>query len=400
MLIVKRPAILLLILLCTAIALAQQPAPTSVVKTVEVKASMAEAEVGQQVKLTVVAKDDAGNVVNEPPSTYFAGPFDIAAADDNGTVRLFGSGEVTAGAIVGGKSGFTTFMVKPATIKTVEVKSIATPLTVGSSVQLEASTRISNGDPRTGVQVNWTSDKPGVATVDAGGVVTGIGPGKATIKAAAGNASGMTTITVVRSNLRSLAIEPAATTARTGDVVHLTAKGAPASDFTAHWSVTGAGATVYPDGAFVAEQPGTFIINASSGNVVATASIVVTPRNAERELEVVGRAPFKEFQGAEEWIIGNYAYYSTITDRFLVYDISDPAHPKLTDTVTVDARLVNDIMTTAAGKLLVISREGASTRNNGIAFYDTSDRAHLGVHRDRHRRRTQRVRQWPLRLFD
>jgi hypothetical protein len=48
----------------------------------------------------------------------------------------------------------------------------------------------------------------------------------------------------------------------------------------------------------------------------------------------------------------------------------------LTDTVKVDARLVNDISTTADGKILVISREGASNRKNGIAFYDTSDPAH------------------------
>jgi hypothetical protein len=113
-----------------------------------------------------------------------------------------------------------------------------------------------------------------------------------------------------------------------------------------------------------------------SGNVSSSASIVVTPRNLEREVEIVGRAPFKEFQGAEQWIIGNYAYYSTISDRFLVYDISDPANPKLTDTIKVDARLVNDISTTADGKILVISREGASNRKNGIAFYDTSDPAH------------------------
>src|SRR4029453_18531649 len=82
------------------------------------------------------------------------------------------------------------------------------------------------------------------------------------------------------------------------------------------------------------------------------------------------------FQGAEQWIIGNYAYLSTIADRFFVYDISDPAHPKLTDTIKVDARIVNDISTTADGKILVISREGASNRKNGIAFYDTSDPAH------------------------
>ncbi len=357
-------------------AMAQQPSPTSAVKTVEVKASVSEAEVGQKVKLTIIAKDAAGNVVNEQASAFFAGPFDIAAADDNGVVSLFGPGEVTAGAIVGGKSGFTTFKVKPAKIKTVEIKSITTPLVAGGTVQLEATTRISNGDPRTDVAISWTSDKPAVAIVDAGGVVTGIAPGKATIKAAAGAASGMTTITVVKSNLRSLTVEAGAATAHTGDVVHFTANGSPSNDFTARWSVSGNGANIYPDGAFVAEQPGNYIVTANSGNLSSSASISVTPRNAERELEVVGRAPFKEFQGAEEWIIGNYAYYSTITDRFLVYDISDPAHPKLTDTIKVDARLVNDIMTTADGKILVISREGASNRKNGIAFYDTSDPAH------------------------
>ena len=376
MLVTKRLVVIPIVLFAIT-AIAQQPAPTSAVRTVAVKASVTEAEVGQQVKLTAVAKDAAGNIVNEKPASFFAGPFDIAAADETGIVRLFGPGEVSAGAVFANtKSGFTTFTVKPATIKTVEIKSITTPLVAGSTAQLEATTRITNGDPRTGVPVSWTSDQPAVARVNAGGVVTGIGPGKATITAAAGAASGMTTVTVTKSNLRGLTIEPSATNARTGDVVHFTAKGTPTNEFTARWSVSGSGATVYPDGAFVAEQPGTYIINASSGNITATASIVVAPRNAERELEVVGRASFKDFQGAEEWIIGNHAYYSTVSDQFLVYDISDPTQPKLTDTVKVDARLVNDIMTTADGKILVISREGASNRKNGIAFYDTSDPAH------------------------
>ncbi len=58
--------------------------PASTVKTVQVTASKKEAEVGQQVKLSVVAKDASGKVVTEQPSTYFAGPFDIAAADESG----------------------------------------------------------------------------------------------------------------------------------------------------------------------------------------------------------------------------------------------------------------------------------------------------------------------------
>jgi hypothetical protein len=361
-----------IIFLCAASALAQPPA----VKTVEVKAPTTEAEVGQTLKLTAVAKDASGNVVNLEPSTYFAGPFDAAAADESGNLKLFGPGEVIAGAIVGGKTGFTKIMVKPATIKTIEIKSIPTPLVVGDTVQLEATTRIFSGDPRTGVPITWSSDKPTVATVDGGGVVTGIASGKAMIKATSGAASGTTVITVVKNNLTGLTITSDLKTARTGDVVHFTAKGTPSNDFTPRWAVSGNGATIYSDGAFVAEQPGTYIVTASSGNLSASASVLIAPRNVDRELQVVGRAPFKEFQGAEEWIIGNYAYYSTISDRFLVYDISDPTHPKLTDTIMVDARIVNDISTTADGKILVISREGASNRKNGIAFYDTSDPAH------------------------
>jgi hypothetical protein len=351
-------------------------ATTSPIKNVQVTASTKEAEVGQQVKITVVATDAAGNVVKETPSTYFAGPFDIAAADDNGNVKLFGAGQVTVGAIVGGTPGFVTFMVKAPSVKTIDITPLKTPLVTGSNVQLDAVARIFSGDPRDGVPINWSSDNPRVATVDEGGVVTAITPGKATITATSGAATSSTQITVVQNNLRSLLVTAATKSARTGDVVRLTAKGDPAGDITTRWSVSGLGATVDADGAFVAEKPGTYIVTATSGNVSSSASIVVAPRNLEREIEVVGRVPFKEFQGAEQWIIGNYAYYSTISDRFLVYDISNPAQPKLTDTIKVDARLVNDIMTTADGKILVISREGASNRKNGIAFYDTSDPAH------------------------
>jgi hypothetical protein len=83
---------------------------------------------------------------------------------------------------------------------------------------------------------------------------------------------------------------------------------------------------------------------------------------------------------AEEWIIGNHAYLSTIDDRILVYDVADPSHPKLLDTMRVDARLVNDISTTPDEKIGVITREGASSRKNGIVLLDTSDPSNLKVH--------------------
>lgn len=225
------PLLIAATLLFSVNTLAQNANPKSVsasVKTVEVSASTKEAEVGQQVKIIVMAKDASGTEVKEKPSTYFAGPFDIAAVDDDGNVKLFGTGEVTVGAIVGGKPGFSTFMVKAPTVKTIEIAPVNAPLVAGGNVQLDAVTRIFNGDPRTGVTINWTSDNDRVATVDAAGVVTGVGPGKAKITATSGPATGTTKITVVKNNLRSLSVMAGAKTANTGDVVHFTAKEIPA----------------------------------------------------------------------------------------------------------------------------------------------------------------------------
>ena len=191
-----------LLLLSSNVLAQNSTAPTSTVATVQVTPSAQEAEVGQKVKLTVTATDASGNVVKEQPSVYFAGPFDIAAVDDDGNVSLFGAGEVTVGAIVGGKPGVTTFIVKPPSIKTIEIGTLKSPLVVGGTTQLAVATRIFNGDPRTGVPINWTSDNAQVATVDAGGVVMGVGPGQATITATSGAASTKTTINVVKSSLR------------------------------------------------------------------------------------------------------------------------------------------------------------------------------------------------------
>ena len=146
------------------------------------------------------------------------------------------------------------------------------------------------------------------------------------------------------------------------------------------WAITGTGATIESDGGFVAEKAGAYSVTAISGVHVATATITVEPRDVARELQVVGRAPQEEFQAAEEWIVGNYAYVSSImAGRLWVYDISDPSHPTKVDSLAFDARVINDISTTPDGKIGVISREGASNRKNGIVFLDTSQPAHPKV---------------------
>ena len=364
----------------TPVATAQGPAaaPPASVKTIEITPAKPDITVGQKIKFTAVARDANGNIVNETPSTWFAVPFDLAGADASGNISFFSPGEVLLGALVGGKPGFIKVMVKPGPVTRIDIEPVKTPLVVGATTKLSAVARSSEGNPRNDVSPDWTSSNPAVATVDAAGVVIGVSPGQAKITASSGIGNGSVDITVVKSSLAGLSIEPRTASARTGDVVHFNvrARSGKADNYAVRWTASGPSATIDADGGFVAELPGSYVITAASGDQETVASVVVAPRNAERNIEVVGRAVNKEFATAEQWIFGNYAYVSTIADRFLVYDISDPAKPNLTDTVKVDARIINDISTTADGKVLVISREGASNRKNGIAFYDTSDPAH------------------------
>ena len=378
---------LLVALCCLLIAIAISPRlfaqhsngnSTSATKTVELVPETSDVTVGQKVKFHAVTKEPSGRTTPAAATAWFAAPFDLAGVDQSGMVSFFNPGEVVIGAIVAGRSTFVRIMIMPAPVARIEIEPLKTALVVGMTARLNVLARSAGGNPRSDVSLNWTSSNPDVATIDAAGVVTGIASGQAKLTATSGSGSGTVNVTVVNSNLTGLSIDPRSTTARSGDVVHFNvrARSGQADNYAVRWMVSGPAATIDPDGGFVAELPGSYVITAASGNEQAVASILITPRNAERSLDVIGRAPLKDFQGAEEWIIGDYAYLSTISDKLLVYDVSDPAHPKLTDTIKVDARLINDVSTTADGRVLVISREGASNRKNGIAFYDTSDPAH------------------------
>ena len=322
----------------------QEPPSTSVAPaSVEISPKAIDAHVGEKIKFSASAKDAAGNPIDEKPQTWFAAPFDLASADDDGTVTLHAPGKVMVGAVIAGKAGYATINVSDSKITSVEIEAPAYPSVVaGGAEKLNAVTRTASGTPRTDVAVKWTSEKPSIASVDAAGLVTGIAPGSVTIKATSEGVSGTVTLQVVRDAARKLTVKPASAEARTGDVVHFSASAADAAgghvkDPPVRWSLSsiGGGATVYADGGFVAEKAGTYVIMASSGQHSATASVVVRPRNVERDMEVVSHTPMPDLQMSEEWIIGHHAYLATITDKLFVYDIADPASPKLLDTLKV-----------------------------------------------------------------
>jgi len=368
-----------LLVLASARSWSQQP-----VATVEVTTSATDVEAGQEVRFSAVGKDAQGNVVSREVAAWFALPFDLAAAEQDGRITVYGPGEVQVGAVVGGKMGFATIAVRPAAVTRVEIVPLGRPLVVGGSVRLAATPRTAEDVPRASAAVSWSSSDPAVVAVDAAGLATGVAPGRATVRASSEGATGELPIEVVANRVLRLAIEPATSEARTGDVVRFAARatdeqGATVADPFVQWSVSGGGVTIDEDGGFVAVRSGTFMVTASSGGAMATASVVVTPRDVGRALEVVARVPVRTVQAAEQWIIGDHAYVSTLADRVWVFDISDPAHPVQTDSIVVDARNVNDVSTTADGKVGVLTREGAASRRNGIVFFDASDPAHPKV---------------------
>lgn len=358
---------------------AQAPATSGKAAKVDVTPARADAEVGQTLKFAAAAFDADGKPLDAKPSTWFAAPFDSAAADESGTVTFYQPGEVRVGALVGGKPGFAVVTVKPVAPARVSIAEVGGPIATGGGVRLSAAVLARDGTPLEGAALTWSSESTDIATVDASGFVTGVAPGKATVHAQSGAVSGTSTIVVIRNTVGAIAVEPRTTAVRTGDVVRFTAK--VRADGSAmpsvRWSVSGAGASVDSDGGFVAERAGAYVVTASIGDRSSVASVTVRPRDVKRTLEVVGRTPNEEFQTLEQWIVGKYAYVtSAMAGRLWVYDISNPSAPIKVDSIAFDARILNDISTSADGKVAVVTREGASNRKNGIVFLDTSDPAH------------------------
>ena len=353
----------------------------SKVASIEVTPSKSTAAVGSKLQFKAVAKDANGQPLPDPVKNWFAAPFDSAVAEDTGEVSFVQPGEITVVAVIGKKTGYAHVSVGRPHIAKIEVSAPSAPLASGATHRLSATPRNTDGNPRTDIALTWTSENPSVATVDAAGLVHALKPGDAKIRAAGDGVSGETSVHVVKGSVASLEIAPATASAKTGDVLHFAAKdkkgGAVSTEIA--WSVQNPGAEILPDGSFVAERPGTYTIQAAAGDRAAFASVVVAPRSVGRETEVVGHVMPKDEQFAEEWIWDHYAYLSSIGDKVYVYDIANPSHPQTADPLKVDARIVNDVSVTADGKIGVITREGASSRKNGIVFLDTTDPMHPKV---------------------
>ena len=371
-------------------ALSTAAAQTSATPRLVVTPSVRTVVAGDSLRLQARLLDAAGQPVPNARISFVAagGSFE-GSVDSTGLVRsgAVGTIPVTAVALVsGGRPIVERFEVSmvPGPAARVVVAPRPTRLLAGQRMRLGAEVYSRAGDRRSD-RVQWSSSAPGVVRVGADGVIHGIAPGRATIVATVGSASTQAPLEVASVAVSSVQIVPATASVRTGDVVRFRAvvrdaAGREIAGLTPTWLFSPGQGLLDADGAFVAYEPGSYQVTASFGGHTADASVTAAPRDVRRPVKIVGKVLRNAFATSEVWLHpnGKVAYLGTIMggDRVYAIDISNPSAPVIVDSIIVNARSINDVMTTADGNYMVITREGAADRKNGIVIADVRDPLH------------------------
>ena len=223
-------------------------------------------------------------------------------------------------------------------------------------------------------------------------------PGKITVTASADGVKKSFKVNIVKNPTQKITINSNVTEIRTGDVLNMNAKaldkrGKVLNDVPLNYSYTGqadygtfglpTSGLITDDGRFVAETAGMYTLSASSAGFSSQKRVKVVPRNVEKKIKLIGHGLITDVFTSDLWVwpgIGkhegkDFAVTGTwgANGEAYFWDVTDPTDMKIIDTVTVDARTVNDVKISEDGKVGVITREGASNRKNGFVILDVSD---------------------------
>jgi hypothetical protein len=381
--------LLSLLALAGAATVATAQAPQSAGRLV-ITPSARSVVAGDSLQLRGELLDADGRAVgNARISFASAGGHFEGSVDSTGLVRAgaVGTLPVTAVGLVPGTRPVVQrfeIAIVPAPAARIEVSAPPARLLVGQRARMDAQVFSAAGDRRDD-RVQWASSAPGVVRVAGDGVVQAVAPGRATVTATAGNATSRLPVEVVGSRAASVELQPATASVRTGDVVRFRAvvrdaAGREITGLRPNWLFTPGKGMVDPDGAFVAYEPGTYQVTANFGAQSADATVSAVERDVRRPVKIVGKLLRNAFATSEVWLHpnGKVAYLGTIMggDRVYAIDISNPNSPVIVDSIVVNARSINDMMTTPDGNYMVITREGAADRKNGIVIADTHDPLH------------------------
>ncbi len=407
----SRSAVPVFVLVATALghmaeSLAAQQ--TGAVARIEARPAELVVTVGESAALELLTYDETGARVTAEVS--LVGPrsgVDVVGWFQDGTVRGVAPGQynVVALARSPGSSAEPTQLPIAVTVRwpavtRIEIEQENPRLYEGTTVRHMARPLHADGTERPDAEVTWSSTDPAVATVDRFGHVTAVGTGTVSIEAALEGTVGAVRHTVAAFPATRLELSGGDEEVRTGDVLTFQLRavdgaGRDVADLPVTWShrwegderVLGPQAPGQMRGnKFVADVPGIYTVMASAGPLTARRSFRVTQRDVVRPVEVLGQGRISEHYTSDFWPFEgldgrDYALTGSrqAQSHTYVWDITDPTNIFKTDSIQVDARSVNDVKVSPDGRYGVISREGASTRRNGVVILDLADPAHPTV---------------------
>ena len=250
---------------------------------------------GETVQLTATVLDQNGQSVEDAVVTWQSSDEAVATVSTQGLVTAVNNGAVRITATSGSASAGIDVTVMQSAGSIVIAPEEATLMSLGETVQLEATVLDGNGQPVAGAVVTWQSSDEAVAAVSAQGLVTAVMNGVTRIWATSGSAMSNIAVKVMQS-AGSIVIDPMeATLMSLGAKVQLEAtvldgNGQPVAGAVVTWeSSDEAVATVSAQGLVTAVANGVARITATSGSANAgvdvtvmqsAGSIVIAPEEA------------------------------------------------------------------------------------------------------------------------
>lgn len=393
----------------TALSWGQEP-ETRPGRTFRFEPAALKLEVGDSAKVRISLVDQNGNLVKNEPFFLFAQGRQARrsvgvrprTSDSSGTViatveafrpGIFRLQARTIGQREDRVSGLMSVEIPYPPLQEIAFVDPVKKLYTGTTIRYRTRIFDKTGFERKDLNTVLTSSEPHIASVDEYGNVTAHRKGTITLTAQIENLTKKLDITVAENPVHHVELTATMKQARTGDVIHFKAiardavgkvvEDAPISySFVAEPEFNFAPAAtgqIEQDGRFVAEQPGLYTITANSGPHAAQMTVKIIQRDVRADAQVVGHGLVNVYT-SDLWVWQgvdgrDYAVTGTwgANGEAYFWDVTDPARMHIIDTVTVDARTVNDVKVSEDGRICVISREGASNRRNGFVVLDVTN---------------------------
>jgi len=252
------------------------------VGSVSITAPSMTVTVGSQISLQALVQDPSGKTIPATDVFWSVQDPSIATVSSAGIVTGLAPGTTHVSASVNGKSGVAMITVEKTPVASVVVTPPHVDAVPGVRTQLSAVAYDAAQNPLAGRAITWSTSNATVATVDADGMASAVGPGAATITATAESKSGTATITVSQAAVATVTVTPSPLSMSVGQTTQLTATlkdgvGNVLNGRSVTWSSSNpAAATVSSQGLVTAVAKGSATISATSEGKTGTADVTTT----------------------------------------------------------------------------------------------------------------------------